>query len=243
MAVWDDILTGEDRILHETLQGALRKKKELGRRPAVLVIDVIYAWAGLKSEPVLESIKTFRTSCGEVAWESIPRIQQLLEGSREAGIPIIYSTMPDSRVQGARWANRARRAGTLDLVSDEELEKRKLGNTIVKEIEPQERDIVLYKRAASVFTGTPLLSHLNEMDIDTLLVTGSTTSGCVHATVVDAACANFYVGIVEECTFDRLSISHKSALLNMDLKYGTVIDMEEALGYVSTRAEPTFQVG
>ena len=240
MAIWDDLLTGIDREVYENMRvPGVYQHKGLGKKPAVIVVDVIYAWTGFKPEPILEAIKTYDTSCGEYGWAAIPHIQTLLDAARESGIPVFYSTIVDSPVQGAKWANRARDGRSLEWLSDEELAKRRLGTTIVKEIEPHPQDIVLYKRAASVFTGTPLVSHLNELDIDTLVVVGTSTSGCVHATVVDAACANYYVGIVEECCFDRLDISHKSSLLNMELKYGTVIPLEEAVGYMKTKAEPT----
>ena len=238
MAAWDDVLTGVDREVYEAFL-QYRPRKELGKRPAVLIIDVNYAWVGLKPEPVLDSIKTFLTSCGEAGWQAIPHIQDLLSVARDTGIPVMYSTVADSQVSVTGWASRVRDPQGPRLLEDEELEKQRLGQTIVKEIEPQPRDIVLRKRAASVFNGTPLLSHLNEMNIDTLLVAGTSTSGCVHATAVDAACANFYVGIVEECTFDRLEISHKSALLNMHLKYGVVMSLGETMEYLKTGAEAT----
>ena len=104
------------------------------------------------------------------------------------------------------------------------------------------QDIVLEKKAASVFSDTPLLALLNELDIDTLIITGTSTSGCVRATVVDAACHNFFVGVVEEGCFDRFDISHKVSLMDMHAKYGRVISLAEAKEYVSTEAEPTLKV-
>ena len=235
MAVWDDVLTGMDRAVFE----AFDRGKDLGKRPAVVVVDMNYAFVGLKPEPILESIKTYKTSCGEVGWTGVARIGQLLPVAREQGIPVIYSTGITSDVRGAGWANRARAKGSLEVVSEEELEKRRVGNTIVKEIEPQPGDIVINKRGPSVFHGTPLVSYLNEMDIDTLLVCGTTTSGCVRATVVDGACHNYYVGIIEDCTFDRFVISHKVSLMDMHAKYGTVISLGEGMEYLKSQAEPT----
>ena len=238
MASWDDILTGVDRALYDIYADS-GPQKGLGKKPAVIVVDVNYAFVGLKPEPILESVKTFPSSCGDTGWEAIPRIQSLLAVAREAGIPIIYSTSVDNPMRGAGWGNRYRDGQGLEFLDDEELEKRRIGNTIVKEIEPHPHDIVLYKRAASVFSDTPLLTYLNELDVDTLLVAGTTTSGCVHATVVDGGCADFYVGIVEECVFDRFTISHKAALLNMHLKYGVVMSLADTLEYMNTGAEAT----
>jgi nicotinamidase-related amidase len=77
------------------------------------------------------------------------------------------------------------------------------------------------------------------MDIDTVLVTGTTTSGCVRATVVDAACYSLYVGVIEECCFDRFQISHKVSLLDMHAKYGLVMSLQEVTEYLRTQAQPT----
>jgi nicotinamidase-related amidase len=234
MAIWDDVLSGMDREVYDQFRGT----KELGRKPALVVVDVNYAFTGLQDEPILDSIKTFRTSCGEVAWQAIPRLQALIKAAREAGVPVVYSTGLDRDVQGAGWANRARKAGLLEPLDEADFEKRKLGNTIVKEIEPQTGDIVLRKVAPSVFFGTPLTTLLNEMDVDTLIITGTTTSGCVRATAVDAASLDFYVGIVEECTFDRFEISHKVSLMDMHAKYGSVISLDAAMEYLKQQGEP-----
>jgi nicotinamidase-related amidase len=83
------------------------------------------------------------------------------------------------------------------------------------------------------------MRDLNEMDIDTVLVTGTTTSGCVRATVVDAACYSLYVGVVEECCFDRFQISHKVSLLDIHAKYGLVMSLREVAEYLQTRVQPT----
>jgi nicotinamidase-related amidase len=91
---------------------------------------------------------------------------------------------------------------------------------------------VIEKRGASGFFGTPLVSYLNELDVDTVIVTGTTTSGCVRASVVDAACNNYFVGVVEECCFDRFEISHRVSLMDMHAKYGQVISLEAAQAYL-----------
>jgi len=234
MPIWDDVLTGLDRQVYEQFRGA----KDLGKRPALIVVDVNYAFAGLRAEPILDSIKTFITSCGERGWKVIPRLQALIHTARRAGIPVVYSTGIDREVLGAGWANRARKARLLEPLDAAALEKRKLGNHIVKEIEPKTGDTVIRKIGPSVFFGTPLTTLLNEMDVDTVIITGTTTSGCVRATAVDAACLDFYVGIVEDCCFDRFEISHKVSLLDMHSKYGSVIAMADAVKYFEAASEP-----
>ena len=229
MAIWDDVLTGMDREVY----GQFRGTKELGKKPALVVVDVNYAFTGLQSEPILDSMQTFTTSCGEVAWQAVPRLQKLIAVAREAGIPVVYSTGIDREAKGAGWANRARKAGMLEPLDEADFEKRRLGNTIVKEIEPLPGETVLRKIGPSVFFGTPLTTLLNEMDVDTLIITGTTTSGCVRASAVDAASLDFYVGVVEECTFDRFEISHKVSLMDMHAKYGSVISLDAAIEYLN----------
>jgi maleamate amidohydrolase len=246
MAIWDDVLSDRDRAVfekfskgHDNPQG---DSAALGKRAAVIVVDVNYAFVGVKKENILDSIDDYITSCGEEGWAGVESIRQLLVVAREAGVPIIYSTSVTFNYEGSGWHNRARGGRNRELLEADELEHRRLGNKIVEEIAPQPQDIVLEKKAASVFSDTPLLALLNELDIDTLIITGTSTSGCVRATVVDAACHNFFVGVVEEGCFDRFDISHKVSLMDMHAKYGKVISLAEAKEYVSTEAEPTLKV-
>ena len=92
--------------------------------------------------------------------------------------------------------------------------------------------MVIRKDKPSVFFGTPLMSYLHELQVDTLLVTGTTTSGCVRATVVDAFSYNFKVVVVEECVFDRGQASHQVNLFDMQAKYADVVSLEDALRYL-----------
>src|SRR4029077_15488779 len=138
-----------------------------------------------------------------------------------------YTTGTTRSRRGTSWADRAREQASQGVLTPKELEHQHSDTTIVWDIGPQPEDLVIPKRGASGFFGTSLIRDLNEMDIDTVLVTGTTTSGCVRATVVDAACHSFYVGIVEECCFDRFEISHKVSLLDMHAKYGTVMSLTE----------------
>ncbi len=89
------------------------------------------------------------------------------------------------------------------------------------------------KSYASAFYGTSLLSILIKLKVDTLIVAGGTTSGCVRATCVDAISRNFDVAVVEDCVYDRISVSHKVALLDLWMKYCDVISRDEAIEYAS----------
>jgi nicotinamidase-related amidase len=235
MSVWDDLLTEEERQVYEVF----RQPKALGTRPAILVIDVNYAFVGRKPAHIVESVQDYRTSCGARGWEGVANIQKLLAIGRAARVPIIYTTGTTRSRRGSTWASRAREQASQGVLTPAELEHQHIGNTIVEEIGPQPEDLVIPKRGASGFFGTSLVRDLNELDVDTVLVTGTTTSGCVRATVVDAACYSFYVGVVEECCFDRFQISHKVSLLDMHAKYGNVMSLQEVTAYLQTKGQPS----
>ena len=227
MASWDDILTPRDKDVF-ALSG-YGKRAGFGQRPAVLVIDVNYNFVGDKPEPILQSVKRFRNSCGEEGWEGVHRIAELLAEARRKHLPTFYTTGHDDRtntVAFGRWRGKNSRS-TEDM--NEAWDK---GNEIVTEIAPQQGDIVVRKQKPSAFFGTPLISMLNEVHAYSVLVTGTTTSGCVRASVIDAFSYNLKVSVVEECVFDRGQSSHKINLFDMAMKYADVIPLKEAVDYV-----------
>jgi nicotinamidase-related amidase len=77
-----------------------------------------------------------------------------------------------------------------------------------------------------------MVSFLNGLRVDSILMTGGTTSGCVRATVVDAITRNYNVALIEDCVFDRIETSHKIALFDLWMKYCDVISLEEAFEYL-----------
>ena len=152
----------------------------------------------------------------------------LLEEARKKHLPIFFTTGhgEEDSVAFGRWHGKNSR-GTEDF---DDLAKK--GNEIVKEIAPEKGEVVVRKQKPSAFFGTPLMSMLNEVHADTVLVTGTTTSGCVRASVIDAFSYNYNVAVVEECTFDRGQASHKINLFDMHMKYADVVSLEETLDYV-----------
>ena len=107
-----------------------------------------------------------------------------------------------------------------------------MGNDIVKEIAPEVSDLFIEKRKPSAFFGTPLMSHLNMMKADSLIIVGSTTSGCVRASAVDALSYDIKVTIPHEAVFDRGEASHKLALFDLHMKYVDVTDLDEVSEYL-----------
>ena len=108
------------------------------------------------------------------------------------------------------------------------------GNDIMDEIVPSAQDIVIRKLKPSAFHGTPLTSFLVNLGADSLIVTGTTTSGCVRASVLDAFSNNFRTVIVEEGCFDRSQASHAINLCDMQAKYADVVQMDDALEYIES---------
>ncbi|WP_174735218.1 isochorismatase family protein [Mesobacillus harenae] len=230
-----DVLTERDKQVFA--QSGYGKRMGFGNRPAILVIDVNYNFVGDKPEPILESIKKWRNSCGDEGWEGVNRIKELLTEARDKNIPIIYSTGQEPRKDGfdsGRWADKNSRR------SEDRSQSEVNGNTIVPVIEPEPHDIVITKGKPSVFFGTLLLSYLTDLQVDSLIVCGTTTSGCVRATVIDAFSYNFKVSIVEECTFDRGQTTHKINLFDMNQKYADVIELNEAVTYLRSCSKGLF---
>lgn len=225
MAIWDKYLTERDRAVYAT--AGYGSTLGFGARPAVVVIDVNYDFVGHEPAPILESAKTWRNSCGEEGWAAVAATVELLAAARGRNLPIFYSTSmrqrPDRLGQGLwRSSRNGEDAGVPGFT----------GSDIVAEIAPQERDVVLRKSKPSAFFGTGLLHYLLELKVDTLLVTGTTTSGCVRATVIDAFSHNFNVAVVEECTFDRGEASHAINLFDMNAKYADVVTLAETTAYL-----------
>jgi maleamate amidohydrolase len=228
--VWDKFLTERDKAVFAA--GGFGATADLGKRPALLVIDVSWAFCGDKPEPILDSIKRWRSSCGAESWVAVDHIKSLIDKAHARGLPVIYTTAEyrdDNWDAGSwRWKNRRR---------DEDVDRPKTelhGNEIVAPIAPGPHDIVVYKRKPSGFFGTDLASYLTLLGCDSVVVTGTTTSGCVRATAVDAFSLNYRVVLAEEACFDRSEASHAVSLCDMHAKYADVMKVNDVLSYFDT---------
>jgi maleamate amidohydrolase len=152
----------------------------------------------------------------------------LIEAARKRSTPIIFTVVaydPKIPQDGGLWPEKA--PTLLEL---------KLGSELV-ELDPRliraPEDLLLVKKYASAFLGTPLASTLVSRGIDTVIVSGCTTSGCVRATVVDALSYGFRPIIPEEAVGDRAQEPHEASLFDMDSKYGDVVPLADALAYLA----------
>jgi nicotinamidase-related amidase len=235
MPVWDQFLTARDR---QVFGGAgYGARAGFGERPVVLVIDVNYNFVGDRPEPIEESIKRWRNSCGEEGWEAAAHIARLLEAARTKGMPVIYSTGVEPRDDGfdrGRWLDKNSR-GNEDFTA-----RRENGNTIIQPIAPRPEDVVIGKSKPSVFFGTLLTSFLVDLQADSIIACGTTTGGCVRATVIDGFSYNYRMSVVEECTFDRGQASHAINLFDMHQKYADVVSLDETLEFVRSLPDGLF---
>jgi len=225
--IWYKFLTDRDKAVFAA--SGYGARGGYGKRPALVVVDVNYAFCGDKAEPILESIKRWRNSCGEDAWVSIPIIKRLIAEAHGKGLPVIYTTgirRPDNWDEGS-WAWKNAR-------TDEKTKARSNadGYTIIDEIAPEPRDIVVHKQKPSAFAGTPFQSYLTLLGCDSILVTGTTTSGCVRATVIDAFSNNIRSIVAEDGCFDRSQASHAINLCDMHAKYADVVKSDEIIEYI-----------
>ena len=223
MREWEKIVPDHDREIYE--KAGYGKKQTFGDRPALLIIDMILAFTGTRPMEPFEAIKEFRTSCGKAAWQSIPRIHKLLRACRERKLPVVYSTSDADFIEA--MGNATKRAKERTTTGDVAMEFPEM-------IRPAPGEFVVHKARASAFFGTHLITYLVRKGVDSLLVTGCTTSGCVRGTVLDGYSYGFPTFVVEECVFDRSRFSHLVNLYEINSKYGTVISLDEALAYVKS---------
>lgn len=236
--VWNQYLTERDKqVFAASGYGA---RGGFGKRPALLVIDVNYAFCGDKPEPILESIKRWRNSCGEESWPAVAAIKSLCDKAHEKGIPVLYTTgvrRDDNWDAGSwGWKNGRNNEDVRAPVSNID------GNRIVDDIAPAPQDLVILKQKPSGFFGTNMASYLQLLGCDSVIVTGTTTSGCVRATVLDAFSLNFRVALAEEGCFDRSQASHAINLCDMNAKYADVVKTAEVLEFFDSLQSGMFDL-
>jgi len=206
MPAWDGIIPPEDAMIMEREWGV---SHGVGVAPALLVVDMTYAFVDDR----------FPLGYGKTGWSCVAAIRPLLDLARRRGLPIFFSGGLPVRNPAERglWKSSGRPlpAGLPD------------PNAIVEELEPLPHETVIRKRRPSAFFGTELASLLTFHRIDTIVLTGMVTSGCVRATAVDAFSHNFRVIVPEECVADRVQTSHAVALFDIHMKYGDVVPLAE----------------
>jgi len=190
-----------------------------GERPALLVIDLVKAFT--------DSTRMLGANLDS----QIAVTQPLLSIVHERTIPAFFSTVryddADLRDAGI-WALKQKGCVTLRADSD--------GHEIDPRLEFCEKDSLLLKKYASCFFGTDLIARLNSRRIDTLVIVGCTTSGCVRATAVDAVQNGFRPMVVREGVGNRSLAAHEQSLFDLNAKYADVVSLEQTAEYLRTIA-------
>jgi len=220
---WKDIIPSDVLEIYSHYE----RKVFVGPSPALLAIDLYeLAYQG-GAKPVADLHKTYPSSLGEYAYAAIEPTKRLFAAARAAGLPVLYTTQdtrPD-RQPGRITATRRQSAPP-----DASL------YAIKTEFKPQPGDVVIAKQRASAFYGTPIMAHLTQLGVRTLIICGESTSGCVRASAVDAYSNGFHVVLVEECCFDRSILSHKVNLFDLHHKYTDVLRIDEVLAHLKNLA-------
>ncbi len=193
-------------------RGIFQGRFGFGQAPALVVIDMAYGW----TDPAYAG--------GSARLDNaVAAIQHLLTAARQRDLPIVYTTSPytdepafksaaDYSPSFRRWDRRAC-----------EIDER---------LPPRRGEYVIHKEHASAFAGTPLIGHLVASRVDTLLITGCSTSACVRATATDAKSLGLRPIIVREAVEDRSEIAHEWTLFDIQARFADVVPLEEALAYL-----------
>jgi len=213
MKPWHGIVSPKEEQAYSA--AGFGRPSGLGRHPALLIIDVQYRTVGTVPRPMDQAMQEFPTACGQIGWDAVAQITPLLSLFRAKRWPVLYPHVaPKLPYDGGRLAEKV--PSIMNIPAQ--------GYEFVREIAPMESDILLPKKHPSAFFGTPLASHLIDLGVDTLVMTGCTTSGCIRASVVDAFSLNFKVSVPQECVYDRGLTSHAVNLFDMSQKYADVVE-------------------
>ena len=202
--------------LRQNYAGVFDGRLGFGARPVLLSIDFICAYttedAPLFAPGVVEAVK---------------QCVDLYAAARAANVPVIYTRVifHESGIDGGMFVKKV--PALRKLVTGEPL------GEIVPELPPAPEDLVIVKNYASAFFGTSLSATLTAQGIDTLILTGCSTSGCIRATAIDGIQHGFRVIVPRECVGDRRQEPHEANLFDIDAKYGDVVSKRETLDYLA----------
>jgi maleamate amidohydrolase len=221
MTSWRDLIGARDREILEA--AGYGHAVGFGEIPALLVVDVTYGFVGRAPLPALEAIRTYPSAVGETGWKAVDVIELLLAAARRVRVPVLYSA---GTGEPGRWTDK--RPSHLRQPAD--------AYELVDRIAPRAGETVIRKAKPSAFFGSRLREALAELGVDSLIICGGTTSGCVRATVVDAFSHDLRVTVVDDAVFDRVELSHAAALLDMEQKYADVLSSDVVIARLMASA-------
>lgn len=239
MRIWDKYLPQRDRDILSA--AGYSQRMGFGERPALVVIDVNYNFTGDRPEPIEESIKRWPNSCGEAAWSALPHINRLLRQCHRSEIPVFLAT-DGFRADGWNMGSWLWKTSRVSEDVSQAQQRNLDGSAIHADLERLPSDILIQKLKPSAFNGTPLRQLLTLLKVDTVIVCGTTTSGCVRASVLDAFSDNMRVIVPEEACFDRIEASHAINLFDMNAKYADVVATDEVVSELEKLPKGLFRL-
>lgn len=207
-----------ESLLENYQRGGFLKKLEFGRRPALLVIDFVQAYV-VDGSPLYGAEGCLQAQRGAI---------ELLRGARAAGIPVVHTNVafqPGGR-DGGVFFRKVPALACFEVGRSPELAAFAAG------LEPIAGETVITKQYASAFFGTTLASTLTALGVDTVLIAGVSTSGCIRASTVDCCQHGFVPLVVREAVGDRAPGPHEANLFDLQAKYAEVIGLDAALAYL-----------
>ncbi len=204
--------------LADNYKKAFDNRLGFGERPALILVDFVQAY--------------FDEDCAlyaDVA-DALASALRIRDAARATGVPVVYTNVV-YHAGGTDGGVFFRKAPVLKNFV--------VGNPMgawVQGLNPAADEIVVSKQYPSAFFGTSLASTLHTMNVDTLIITGLTTSGCIRATCVDAMCHGFIPIVVADACGDRHEAPHESNLFDMNAKYADVVRESDVLTYLEANA-------
>lgn len=218
MNPWDDVISAEDLARYD--KAGFGRPSGMGTNPALLIIDVQYRTLGDSPKPFDEAIEDYSTAVGQAGWDASDQIVRLLEWFRANDRPVLYPHVAPKLDFDA---------GTLGAKVPSIMSIPEQGYRIPEKLAPRPEDVMLPKKHPSAFFGTPLASYLIARGVDTLVVTGCSTSGCVRGTVVDGFSYTFKAVVPHDAVYDRSDLVHKVNLFDIGQKYADVMSTDDVL--------------
>jgi maleamate amidohydrolase len=190
----------------------------MGERPAVLVVDFSCGF----TDP--------ECALGADLSSEVEATRRLLDAARAKGLPAIFTTIgyEPSLKDGGLWLQKVPALGELQ-VGGRWVE-------IDPRLDPRQDETIVLKKGASAFFGTNLTAILVSQGIDSVVLCGATTSGCIRATAIDLLQHGFPAMVPRECVGDRAQAPHEANLFDIQAKYADVVSLNEALAYIESVA-------
>jgi nicotinamidase-related amidase len=217
-------ITDADLAAYEA--AGFRNSVGFGVRPAVLVIDTQYRSVGPR-KPILEAIAEsgYGPATGERGWRAIDHLAPLLHAAREKGVPVMFPCVAPKLPETA---------GGIERLNPKIANVDQAGYEFIAEVAPLPGELIIPKHGPSSFFGTPLASFLVKRGVDTVILTGCTTSGCVRATAVDASSLAYRTIVAADSVYDRADVSHEVGLFELDAKYADVLPTADIIAYLES---------